>query len=785
MTIPTQPDPHSSSTGTAVSPALVDAAYFLALFLAYGLVLRVVNFLTLYRTGDLSISPLGPPFSLPFILGEELILGTALAAILALLWRFRALRIVWLGVLSLYFFALALDQLAYKVFFTHVDYILYTSSHDLVRLWSSIKGSIDGFFVLHILLAAGCAVLLFLPYRPRFIRAMAGIVAGRAMTAVFMGLAYVALSFVLSLAADQHELDRSLPLAYGRSYILAQEEVLQEEQVVVPVETKPKPAEAADAPASTDVPADELQPVRDALAKGGKRLNVVWYFMESASYRETSLAPQNRYDTTPFLKELAAESLVFTNYYTSFAASTRSFISALTGLHTYVDNSANAAKYAMLKVPNLVDVLHQEGYTTGFFSSSDTLFDSLDNYLTNRAYDIYMDKNLLPSDESQNVSIGSWGVDEEIMIDHTLNWIQSVKDSGKPFYVNYNAVYPHHPFRIPYKHRHLNKMDWGDEDGLKPQYRASLYYADMAVRRFYEGLKRLDLLQDTLFIVTSDHGEAFGDLHRKNLIHAEYCYDEDSHLFLILHNPHALGPPLESARLGSHADLLPTILHIVGIDAELNIDGRSLLAGDYREPLIHCFSRRQIGVRDGNLKYLSLRREKKQELYDLVQDPEEQDNLAPDHPDKVQHYEQLVRAWKARVARAYRDRIEATGLTKEQTRKMASRRRNKIFGGVQARIRSAAICRGGDCGNAFAKGQGLSVRVRAKKQGYLGLLVELFDPAGNKVLKHKTRHANTADGLTAEIPANLLQAAGSYRARVLLLSSHAVHDSTNLRFQLQ
>jgi hypothetical protein len=62
--------------------------------------------------------------------------------------------------------------------------------------------------------------------------------------------------------------------------------------------------------------------------------------------------------------------------------------------------------------------------------------------------------------------------------------------------------------------------------------------------------------------------------------------------------------------------------------------------------------------------------------------------------------------------------------------------------------------------------------------------VELFDPAGKKVYKNKTRHTRTKDMVSAELPANLLQTAGNYRARVLLLSSHAVHDSTNLRFRV-
>jgi hypothetical protein len=200
--------------------------------------------------------------------------------------------------------------------------------------------------------------------------------------------------------------------------------------------------------------------------------------------------------------------------------------------------------------------------------------------------------------------------------------------------------------------------------------------------------------------------------------------------------------------------------------------------------MIYCFSRRQIGVRDGDLKFLSMRREQQRELYDLSKDPQEQDDIARDNPDTVAAYEKMARGWKARVARAYQDRIAATGLTKKETQKLAARRRNKIFGGVQARIDSAAICQGGACNAGFKKGQPLTVRVRVKKPGYLGLLVELFDPAGKKIYKNKTRHTRTNDMVSAELPANLLQTAGTYRARVLLLSSHAVHDSTNLHFRI-
>jgi hypothetical protein len=72
-----------------------------------------------------------------------------------------------------------------------------------------------------------------------------------------------------------------------------------------------------------------------------------------------------------------------------------------------------------------------------------------------------------------------------------------------------------------------------------------------------------------------------------------------------------------------------------------------------------------------------------------------------------------------------------------------------------------------------------------KKPGNVGLQIDLFDPGGTRILKQKTGQKPVQGVISAELPANLFQTAGRYRARVLLLSSHAVHDSTSLYFYVK
>ncbi len=767
----------------------MSAVYLLFIYLGYSLVLRVADFITLARLQSLSLAPLSPPFSLPFILGEELAIGSFLALVLGISWRYSIFRTLWLGCTCVYLVFLAFEQLAYKTFLSRVDYILYASSHDILRLWSSIEGSFDVFFTVHILLALACSVLLFLRYRPQFVRTLAAAIARRPIFFALIGVIYIAVNSVLVLHFEQYDLNRSFPVVYASSYIHARAEQAEQERAL---DAAPETTPAARPLFGTEQDAGDLKSAKASLDAVSKQLNVVFYLMESASYRETSMSSTNPYDTTPFVKTLAKKSLVFANYYTTFAASTRSVFSALTGLFPYVDKAADVTKYSRLDLPNLVDTLHEEGYATGFFSSSDTLFDSLDVFLANLSYDIYVDKNLIPQNERRNVPAGAWGVDEEIVIDRALEWIEQVRDSGKPFYINYNAVYPHHPFRIPKQHRRLYEMDWGKEN-LKSRYRASLYYADMSIKRFFEGLKRLNVLEDTLFIITSDHGEAFGDLHSKNLIHAEYCYDEDSHIFLLLHNPGALGPPMQNARLGTHADLFPTILEILHIDRDLELDGQSLISDDYKEQMIFYCSRRHLGVKDGNFKFVTQKTGGKSELYDHSCDPEEQNDISRTNKDKVATYKKLVQDWNMSMLRAYRDRKQKAGLSDNEIQKLATQARGRLFAGARASMAGAAICLSSNraaCASArrepsFVNGSSLTVQVRIRKPGNVGLQIDLFNPSGVKILKQKTSHQNVKEMISANLSAEHFQAPGRYKARVLLLSSHAVHDSKPIFFYIE
>jgi len=657
----------------------VSAVYLVVLYWLHALLIRVADYAALSQADAAGGSVLGPPLSLPVILGGELVLGVVAGLVLAACWSRPILRGAWLLACGAYLVFLAFDQLAFKHFFTHVDYALYSETQDLASLSSSIADSMDGFFAAEVAAAVAVAVVVALPFRPRPVRALASLVAGRPRTVAACAAGYLVLTAGLVTAADQQGLDRPFPVAFVESYLELRAEEAELEEIAVDADDGPSyEARPQGERSRTDDTAEH--PEVDDRPRTKNRLNVVMYFMESASFHETSLDRRACYDTTPFLKQLASRSLLFTRYYSGVAASTRTFFSALTGLRPFIDKTSDMTRYSSIETPNLVDALDRAGYRTAFFTSSDSRFDSLDTFLGGLPYDTYVDANLLSADERRGAFVGSWGVEEEIVVDRALAWIERAAVAGEPFLVNYNAVFPHHPYDVPPRHKQLTRLDWGGPP-RHARYRASLRYSDLALRRFCEGLERLGVLDDTLLVVTSDHGEAFADRHAGNLLHAGFAYDDDQHVFLVLSAPRLLGQARSIDRLGSHADLLPTLLDVLGLGGEIDVDGQSLLADGYRPPQIYYYSRRQHAVRDGDLKLVESRKGRKPELYDLSTDPGEQRDIAAARPADVERLGRSIDRWRVEVTRAYRARVEQTGLDDQQTRKLARQRRAELFDG--------------------------------------------------------------------------------------------------------
>ncbi len=180
-----------------------------------------------------------------------------------------------------------------------------------------------------------------------------------------------------------------------------------------------------------------------------------------------------------------------------------------------------------------------------------------------------------------------------------------------------------------------SRQHWSPADFL--EYRRYFWAlcteADLAVGRLVETLAENNALDDTLLIVTSDHGDMLGD---HGMTHkGPHVYDAVMHVPLLLHWPDALGAERRDLDdLVELSDLLPTILQAAGRRVPPAAVGRSLLdvltgrADHHGRQDVLAFAEAGAMLRTDRYKYIRYTDCGGQVLFDLADDEPERRNLA-------------------------------------------------------------------------------------------------------------------------------------------------------------
>jgi len=221
----------------------------------------------------------------------------------------------------------------------------------------------------------------------------------------------------------------------------------------------------------------------------------------------------------------------------------------------------------------------------------------------------------------------------------------------RPFFLFLHFWDTHSPYNAPRRFMPARSRVGDARDRLHAKYRGAVRYADAQVGRLAEFLKKSDLLDNTLLIVTSDHGESL-DEHDIFFDH-HGLYDVTTHVPLVLHGPAVLPGSGTSDAFVQHIDLVPTICERLGIDRRgLEFDGKSwmpLLEGRSRRIRDFVFNeesyvQRKIAIRTPDHKYIFAPDGKgfcnycqkvhkgPEELYDLTADPGEAVNRVAAEP---------------------------------------------------------------------------------------------------------------------------------------------------------
>lgn len=436
------------------------------------------------------------------------------------------------------------------------------------------------------------------------------------------------------------------------------------------------------------------------------RPNVILVSLDTVRADHLSVYGYER-DTTPNLKNFATEAVLFTRAVSSSDMTLPSHASIFTGLYAS-QHGAHFSEQHRLGVPldyrflTLAEILHGKGYWTagvvangGYLSGTFGLnqgFTYWDQRLPSMVLapvpDYFVRARLrgltgliLPTSELDRVSRSAEQINQGV-----LTALEKRPGGGRPFLLFINYMDAHVPYIPPApfdgkfsgkdpkftEARYIStyfdvmarkrKIDARTHEHLISQYDAAIAYLDAQLASLFAHLKELGLYDNSLIILTSDHGEAFGERHYMD--HGGMsAYGDQILVPLLIKYPNTRDRAIVE-QSASSVDLLPTILDTVGFPVPEGLPGQNLRIVSMKERDVisesfpggrayytnaATFNRIHRTIISGSFKFIA-GSSGRPELYNLQHDPGESKNLYHPHDPKSLELAARLSAWSRAVA---------------------------------------------------------------------------------------------------------------------------------------
>jgi lipoteichoic acid synthase len=381
------------------------------------------------------------------------------------------------------------------------------------------------------------------------------------------------------------------------------------------------------------------------------RRNVVLIHLEST--RAQSVTPYDEdLKTTPFLNELAKESLIAERAYTTVPHTSKALTSVNCGIFPHLVPDVTEAQPGGIPVPCLAGLLKDQGYSTVFFQSSTEDFEDFAGLVKNFGYEEYYPLESMDSQGYQKTNY--FGYEDDIMLKPSQEWLNEHKD--QPFVAEYLLGTGHHDYQCL-------GTSHGDEsfssDDLDNHYLNCMRLQDIFVKNLIDQYKEMGLYDNTIFVIYGDHGEGFGE--HGSYGHNDTIWEEGLKVPLIIHAPGWFQSGVRVKELTNHTDILPTVLEMLGYEVRNGeYPGYSLLRPppENRTLMFSCWNEDAcLASIEGTEKYIYHYDNQPDEIFDLSHDYLEEHDLAGEHgkEEMAKRREELTE-WRSSVDAAYSNR---------------------------------------------------------------------------------------------------------------------------------
>ncbi len=381
--------------------------------------------------------------------------------------------------------------------------------------------------------------------------------------------------------------------------------------------------------------------------------------------------------TSPHIDRFASQGTLFENTFSAHIPTTSGYTSMLSGLDVFSSQVVALRHKGPVRseVTLLPELLKGEGYNTTCVG--------LSGNPSSRGFDTYLDYR-------------AWGSWEEGRSDKAqdlnrvfLPELERLCDADEPFFVLLRHMDPHAPYLPPEPfermYYHGDELDptnksmepvmafkpfrdffasWmppgiTDKDYVIAQYDGAIAYMDVAIQTILTLLETLGVLDNTIVVLNSDHGETLYE-HECFFDH-HGLYDSNLHVPLIIRYPSKVPAGKRISGYNQHKDLMPTLLELAQIDCDIDFDGQSLMGmveGDVSSHeseiyITECTWMRKYGWRTPQWKLIQALEpdfhfKPPVELYNMIEDPQETTDVADAHLDVVDALTLRMDSWIAK-----------------------------------------------------------------------------------------------------------------------------------------
>lgn len=266
--------------------------------------------------------------------------------------------------------------------------------------------------------------------------------------------------------------------------------------------------------------------------------------------------------TSPNIDKLAAEGMRYENAYTVTSRTAPSHYSMFTSRYPQEHGSklngfAVSEKSRFLFLPQ---VFQNHGYENGAFVSSWVLTGRLTKL--NRFFNVYDDEL---NRKYQTINSMRWAED---VTPKAISWMRQKKDQNKPFFLWVHLFDPHSPYDFREKFDVTEKTgapdhtkDRGEDSVMKDvrAYNSEIRYTDHYIGQIVDAVDEMNLTEDTLIVLVSDHGESLGEAGTEQG-HGHWLWESVVRVPMIMRWPGKIKAGQVETSKVSTIDLMPTII---------------------------------------------------------------------------------------------------------------------------------------------------------------------------------------------------------------------------------